>query len=134
MLELIKDWQLIPLKAIELFKELKPYRNQTVHYNDGYDFNSVAPVVINKLIGAISEVFGVMNRKDIYLIFDVPGEVWVRSEAQALPFVKEFIIPHSYYAHAVHDIDMKNKKIIEKLGKVGKLTDDEFIRLRIQHS
>lgn len=129
MLGLIEDWKLIPPQAIELFGQLAPIRNDTVHYNDGYDFKAVAETVVNKLIAAVTEVFGVMNRTDIYLVFDVPGEVWVRSTADKTPFVREFVLPHCYYAHAVHDIDA-NRRIVEKLGKVGPLTDVEFVELR----
>lgn len=64
------------------------------------------------------------------MVFDVPGEVWIRSEAQALPFVKEFVIPHCYFAHAVHEIDFSAGKITERLGATGPLTDHEFVELR----
>jgi hypothetical protein len=130
MLDLIEKWSLISPRAIQLFRELMPIRHQTIHYNDGYDFGAVVETVINKLIEAITEVFGVMNRKDIYWVFDVPGEVWVRSEAQSLPFVKEFVLPHCYFAHAQHEIDLPNGRIIERVGRTGRLTDAEFIDLR----
>ena len=130
MLRLVADWQLMSPRAVELFRELMPIRHQSVHYNDGYDFGAVVESSVNKLIEAITEVFGVMNRKDIYLVFDVPGEVWVRSEAESLPFVKEFVLPHCYHAHAVHDIDLANGRIVERLGRVGRLTDREFVELR----
>jgi hypothetical protein len=107
-----------------------PIRHESVHYNEGYDFEPVAPVAINKLIAAITEVFGVENRKDIYLIFDVPGELWVRSAAEKQRFVIEFVLPHCYYAHAVHDIDFRTRRIAERLGKTGPLTDEEFVELR----
>jgi hypothetical protein len=71
-----------------------------------------------------------MNRKDIYLVFDVPGEVWVRRKAEGLPFVREFVLPHCYYAHAVHDVDFERKKVTDRLGKTGPLTDEEFVELR----
>ena len=132
MLGLISEWNLVPARAIECFRELIPIRHQSIHYNERYDFEAVAPATINNLIAAITEVFGVLNRKDIYLLFDVPGEVWVRSEAQCLPFVKEFAVPHCYYAHAVHDLDMKQGRITERLGKTGPLTDEEFVLLRTE--
>lgn len=130
MLTVINDWKIIPEKAVEFMRELMPVRHQSIHYNESYDFESIAPIAINKLIAAITEIFGVINRKDIYLVFDIPGEIWVRSEAEKLPFVKEFVLPHCYYAHAVHDVDFDNKKITEKLGKTGPLTDEEFVELR----
>lgn len=130
MLDLIADWQLVPENAVSLFRELMPIRHESIHYNEDYDFESIAPVAINKLIAAVTEIFGVENRKDIYLVFDVPGEVWVRSAVENQPFVVEFIRPHCYYAHAVHDIDPTARRINERLGKTGSLTDEEFIELR----
>ena len=53
-----------------------------------------------------------------------------KSEAEDNPFVKEFVLPHCYYAHAVHELDRSSNRIVERLGKTGKLTDQEFIELR----
>jgi len=134
LISLISDWRLVPQRAIDLFRDLMPLRHQSVHYNEGHDFEVVAPVAINKLIAALTEIFGVINREDIYLVFDVPGEVWVRSNAERLPFVKEFVLPHCYHAHAVHDVDLQKRKINERLGKTGPLTDEEFVKLRKESS
>jgi hypothetical protein len=130
MIELIDDWKLVPENAIKRFRFLMPIRRNAVHYNHGYDFNAVAAATINALISTISEIFGVINRRDIYLAFDVPGEVWVRSAAESTPFVKEFVLPHCYWAHAVHKVDRENKRVVEQVGKLGPLTDEEFVALR----
>ncbi|MFA5910493.1 MAG: hypothetical protein WC815_17045 [Vicinamibacterales bacterium] len=130
MLDVIHSWQLIPQRALDLLEELRPVRHQTIHYNEGYDFEAIAPRVVSQLVAAVSETFGVLNRKDIYLVFDVPGEVWVRSDAEKLPFVREFVFPHCYRAHAVHEIDTAKKRIVERLGRVGPLSDEEFVELR----
>jgi len=130
LLSLISEWNLVPARAIECFRVLMPIRHQSIHYSETYDFKAMAPLTINTLIAAVTEVFGVLNRKDIYMVFDAPGEVWVRSEAQSLPFVKEFVLPHCYYAHAAHDFDSRRSIVIERLGKVGPLTDEEFVQLR----
>lgn len=130
MITIISDWQLIPERAINIMKELMPIRHQSIHYNESFNFEAIALEVINKLIAAITEIFGVINRKDIYLVFDVPGEIWVRLEAQERPFVKEFVLPHCYYAHAIHDVDFNSKRITEHIGKLGPLTDEEFVELR----
>ncbi|MBD2743485.1 hypothetical protein [Coleofasciculus sp. FACHB-1120] len=130
MLSLIFDWKLIPENAINLFRDLKPIRHQSIHYNENYDFELVAPIAINKLIAAITEIFGVENRKDIYMVFDIPGEVWVRSAVEKQPFVIEFVLPYCCYAHAVHEIDVTSRRINERLGETGLLTDEEFVELR----
>ena len=130
MLSILSEWNLISKTAFDAFNELMPIRHSSIHYNEYYNFEEVAPIAINKLILAITEIFGVINRKDIYLVFNIPGEVWVKSEAENNPFVKEFVLPHCYYAHAVHEIDRENGRINERLGKTGKLTDQEFIEIR----
>jgi hypothetical protein len=130
MIEIIADWNFVPERATDLLRQLMPLRHQSIHYSDSFDFEAVASDVINKLIAAITEIFGVLNRKDIYLVFDIPGEIWVRREAQELPFVKEFVLPHCYFAHAVHDVDFDKPKITERMGKIGPLTDEEFVEIR----
>jgi len=130
MITVINDWRLVPKRAISIMKELMLIRHQSIHYNETFNFEAIASDAINKLIAAITDIFGVINRKDIYLVFDVPGEIWVRHEAQKHPFVKEFVLPHCYYAHAVQDIDFEKKKITERLGEIGPLTDEEFVQLR----
>lgn len=130
MILILSNWKLISQTALDEFNKLMPIRHSSIHYNKNYNFEEIAPIVINSLISAITEIFGVINRKDIYLVFNIPGEVWVKSEAENDPFVKEFVLPHCYYAHAVHEIDRSNNRIIERLGKTGKLTDQEFIELR----
>ncbi len=89
----------------------------------------LAERILNRLVLRCREHFK-GHPKYIYLVFDVPGEVWVRSEAEALPFVREFVLPHCYRAHAVHEVDLAARRIIERLGKVGPLSDAEFVNLR----
>jgi hypothetical protein len=54
ILDLIESWTLIPPKAIGLFRDLMPLRNQTIHYNEAYDFIAIAPFVLNKLIATVT--------------------------------------------------------------------------------
>lgn len=130
MLDVIERWQLVPDTALQAFHRLMPIRHQTIHYNADYNFEAVAPVAVNNVVAAVTATFGVMNRRDIYLVFDVPGEVWVRSDAEGLAFVKEFVLPHCYHAHAVHEIDMTARRVVERLGRTGVLSDSEFVSLR----
>ena len=130
MISLLAKWDVITHDAQTAFRKLMPYRHESIHYNDGYDFQGSAPTAINTLIGAITAVFGVINRKDIFWVFDVPGEVWVKSSAETLPFVKEFVLPHCYKAHAIHQLDLENHRISEDGAHIGPLTDGQFIEMR----
>lgn len=132
MINLLHEWQIIPESTAKIFTELMPYRHQAIHYNEKYDFEKNAPIAINLLIKGITEIFGVINRTDLFWVFNIPGEVWVKSEKEPDPFVKEFVLPHCYRAHAIHEIDFETKRIIEDNPKLGKLSDEEFISLRKQ--
>ena len=70
-----------------------------------------------------------LNRKDIYLLFDVPGEVWVRSEAESLPF-REGICDHTATALIPFATSISRGLVTERLGRVGRLTDAEFVELK----
>jgi hypothetical protein len=132
MINLLQEWQVIPETTAGIFRELMPYRHEAIHYNEEYDFEKNVHTAINLLIKGITEIFGVINRTDLFWVFNVPGEVWVKSEKENDPFVREFVLPHCYRAHAIHEIDFESKRIIENNPKLGKLSDEEFISLRKQ--
>lgn len=132
MIDILQEWSIISEPTAKKFTELMPYRHQAIHYNEDYDFENNARTAVNLLIKGITEIFGVINRTDLFWVFNVPGEVWVKSEKETDPFVKEFVLPHCYRAHAIHEIDFANNRIIEKSPKLGKLSDEEFISLRKQ--
>lgn len=130
MIKVLADWKILNKELVDIFAKLKEFRNDSIHYNENYNFKKNTLIAINYLIEAINNLFGVMKRTDIFWIFNVPGEIWLKSEAENLPFVKEFIISHCYQAHAIHQIDEKNNKILEDGAHVGPLSDLEFIELR----
>lgn len=132
MIDTLLTWGVITSTAATEFRAMISVRNETIHYNDGYDFAAVAGPTLDHCIAAITEVFGVINRKDIYLVFDVPGEVWVRREAEEQPFVKVFVVPHCYRAYAAHVVNEAERRIEEYPGPIGPLTDAEFVKVRVQ--
>lgn len=130
MIDTLLEWGVITSTAANEFRALIKVRNTAIHYKDGYDFEAVAASTIDHCIGAITEVFGVINRKDLYLVFDVPGEVWVRKSAEDSPFVKAFVLPHCYRAYAAHEVDLERRRIEEFSGPIGLLSDAEFVENR----
>ena len=133
MISVLAKWNVITDEAQTAFKKLMPYRHKSIHYNEGYDFHGAAPTAINTLIEAITAVFGVLNRKDIFWVFNIPGEVWVKSSVEDAPFVKEFVLPHCYRAHAIHELFFENERITrisERGARSGPMTDQEFIEMR----
>ncbi|MGE4545308.1 MAG: hypothetical protein AB7D06_14460 [Pedobacter sp.] len=90
----LKEWGVISSKVAEIFLILKSFRNDSIHYNDNYDFEKNAEAAVRALSEIIDLQFNYEKRKDLLWVFDVPGEIWVKSEAVNQPFVKEFILPH----------------------------------------
>jgi hypothetical protein len=70
-----------------------------------------------------------MNRKDLFWVFDVPGEILLRTEVINNPFVIEFVIPHCIligpYCEPLADPPIKTQAFPLK-----PLTDEKFIELR----
>jgi len=93
-IEVLKDWWVISEEVASRFLKLKQYRNDSIHYNEGYNFEDNAYDAIKTLANIIDLQFNYLNRKDLFWVFDVPGEIWVKTEAIENPFVKEFILPH----------------------------------------
>ena len=81
------------------------------------------------LLKIIDLQFNYTKRTDIFWVFDVPGEIWVKSEMANDPFVKEFVIPHCF-ALAPLDEPMVKPPFKEKGARLKPLSDEEFIEIR----
>ena len=97
---ILEGWGVISNVVADAFLNLKQYRNESIHYNDGYNFQSNARAAVKLLAKIIDLQFNYMKRNDLFWVFTVPGEIWVRSEATDQPFVKEFILPHCLHLTA----------------------------------
>lgn len=128
-IKVLKDWNVITEEVSELFLKLKEYRNYSIHYNEGYDFEFNSHDAIKTLARIIDLQFNYINREDLFWIFDVPGEIWLKSDKIEDPFVKEFILPHCLrcgpFCEPIATPPIKSKKYPLK-----PFTDEEFIELR----
>lgn len=127
MVSILLDWNIINEEVAELFRELKRHRNDVIHYNEGYNFEENSLIAIKLLVEIINKQFSYIERKDLCWVFDVPGEILVKSKVINDPFVIEFLLPHCIkitpYSNKVHEI--KQNKII-----LGNISDEKFIELR----
>jgi hypothetical protein len=128
---ILQDWNIISEEVGKLFLEFKMYRNNVIHYNDGYDFEQNVSNAIEILIKIINKQFSYLHRKDLFWTFDSPGEILIKSEVINNPFVIEFILPNCVLitpysvrvAEAVHET--KRSQII-----LRPISDAQFIELR----
>jgi len=129
VIKILKDWDIISNEVSELFLKLKVYRNDSIHYNDGYDFEKNSHDALKFLAKIIDTLFNYVNRRDLFWVFDVPGEIWVKSSVTHNPFVKEFVLPNCLELTPFCE-PLASPPIIGKNAPIKPLTDEEFIRIR----
>jgi len=128
-INVLKEWNIISDEVAGSFLELKTYRNDSIHYNDGYDFELNSHKAIKALAEIINGQFNYIHRKDLFWVFNIPGEIWLRSKVKSNPFVVEFVLPHCAQLTPYCD-PTANPPIRGDLIVLDPFSDEEFIRLR----
>jgi hypothetical protein len=125
----LRDRGIISADVAESFEKLKIHRNDSIHYNEGYDFEENAHLAITELARIVDLQFNYIKRIDLFWVFNVPGEIWLRSTQAENPFVKEFVIPHCARLSAY--CEASSKGIIEGIvAPLAPLADEAFINAR----
>lgn len=127
-IEALNDWGVISEQVAQGFSNLKKFRNDSIHYNYGYNFEQNSPQAIKLLADIINTQFNYQTRIDLFWVFNVPGEIWVRSSVVDLPFVKEFVLPHCLFLTPFCEPTLKPP--VQGNGPIGPISDEEFIKLR----
>lgn len=133
LIDTLEEWGVLNDEQVKVCKRLYKYRNETVHYIPDYDFKSAAPEVIKLTTRLIDSLFSVFERRDVYNIFTIPGEIWVKEEKLNDPFVKEFVLPCCSMGGAVSQFDYENNEYLEDGAVVGDLSEEEFISIRTDY-
>ena len=127
--KILNDWGIISNEVAYLFLELKQFRNDSIHYNEGYDFEKNSHNSVKILAKIIEKQFDYTKRRDLFWTFVVPGEIWLRSNVKNDPFVKEFILPHCLllgpFCEPIGSQEKKGKKFPLK-----PLSDESFLEMR----
>lgn len=130
VIEILEDWQIITKEVSELFTKLKKYRNDSIHYNGDYDFELYSHEALKTLSEIINKQFNYHNRTDLFLVYNSPGEIWVRSEKIIDPFVREFVLPYCLQLTPFCE-PFANPPIQGRNTPLKPITDEEFISIRI---
>ncbi len=140
-IRILSDWKIIDTNVELKFRQLYKLRTDSVHYQrKQQDLKAMSLEAINIINFIINELFGLnQTRKDILLWFDVPGELYIRKEAEENPLVKAFYLPCSCFVGPQHSVsvDSKTGKFIfsdNHKYENRMISDDEFIRLRKEHN
>lgn len=133
LIDTLEEWGVLNDEQVSICKTLHKYRNDAVHYLPDYDFKNAAPTVIKLTTRLIDSLFSAFGRKDIFNIFIVPGEIWVREEKLDDPFVQEFVLPCCSMEGAVSQFDYEKNEYHEDGAIVGDLSEEDFIRTRIDY-
>jgi len=125
-----KEWVAIDNETEENFRSLEKIRHASIHYrNREQDLQRISIDAINNINFIVDHIFGILNRKDILLLFNVPGEIYIKKEAEKIPLVREFYIPSAFLVGYKHTISDSNKLIDEKYDD-KEISDEEFVNLR----
>ncbi|MDD2594108.1 MAG: hypothetical protein PHT45_07195 [Bacteroidales bacterium] len=126
---ILKDWGVISNEVANLFLKLKQYRNDSIHYNEGYDFEHNSHDAIKTLAKVIDLQFNYISRTDLFWVFDAPGEILLRTDKVDIPFVKEFVLPHCALIGPYCE-PMATPPVKTKEYPLKPFTDEKFIELR----
>ena len=131
-IDALREWGVITDEVAGHFGALKEYRNDSIHYNEGYDFAGNSQKAVSLLGDIVCAVFGYTHRKDLFWIFDVPGEIWLRTSVEDDPFVKEFILDHCVQATAYCE-PLAAPPVKGTNVPLKPISDEEFLRKRRRH-
>jgi hypothetical protein len=136
-IKILSDWDLIDKETKEKYKELYKIRTDSVHFQKkDQDFAKMSLKAINIVNFIINKLFTIgPHRKDILIYFEVPGEIFIRKDAEKDPIVKAFFIPCSILVGPRYKTASGNKpgefKIIDKeVYKEKEISDSQFVKLR----
>lgn len=137
-IQILKEWNIIDDELEKKYLKLSQLRKESIHYQPkAQDIESMSLEAINIMNFIIEQLFG-LSRKDILLVFDVPGEIYIKKEAEQLPLVKAFYIPASAYVgykHKIANDPAAGKWIIRDphTYEDKEITDEEFVKLRKEY-
>lgn len=136
-IKILSDWNIIDKETEKKYKKLYKLRTDSVHFQKkDQDFAKMSLEAINIVNFIIKKLFTIgPHRKNILIYFEVPGELFIRKDAEKDPIVKAFFIPCSILVGPRYEIVSGNKpgefKIIDKeVYEKKEISDSQFVKLR----
>lgn len=138
-IEILVDWKIFDEPIRKSYQRLSELRNESVHYQQKDQDLEVMSLEAINLVNSIIEGLFSLIRKDILLLWEVPGETYIKKEAEQLPLVKAFYLPASRYVGYKHTMvnDPSTGRWLIKDDyeyEDREITDRDFVELRKQHT
>jgi hypothetical protein len=133
-IDTLTSWDVFLPATTESFLKLKDLRHRVIHFKPDTDHDD-RPLALEalSLFGQIvSSQFAALGKHPWFLT-GVPGEVYIRKEAETWPFVRRVYLPNCCLVgpyHTVEDWTLALKD--EHPYEDREITDEEFCRLRTE--
>lgn len=132
-------WKILGRETKNKYLRLAKLRMDSVHFqNKEQDLSAMAKEAICLINEIVSDLFELKKEKAFIIWFEVPGELYLRKEAEKLPFIKAFYIPCAPlvgYKHTLESTSDLKLRIIDKdIYENEEIADEEFVKLRNEYT
>lgn len=132
-INILRDWKVIDSEDISSkYLKLEEIRHGIIHFRKLDDIEEKTQDALVIIHDITTYFFAVGKRNDIYFLCS--GEIYVKKQAEQVPFVKEIILPHCVlvgYKHKVESLNKGELFIKDENGyELEEISDEEFCKLR----
>jgi len=106
-IDTLESWQVLLPEVVKAFRELAKIRHRAIHFNPEVDRNdrALALKAIGCLYDIISTQFGAFGRQP-WFIPDIPGESYIKRDAETEPFVRSIYLPNCRRVGPKHRLEL----------------------------
>jgi hypothetical protein len=133
VIDTLEAWNILLPGTVESFKRLYKIRTQAIHFRPETDQNDrqLALDAIGVLSAIINEQFTSFGKRPWF--FCIPGECYLKKQAEQNPFIKRIYVPNCVYVGPRHTVEFaRGQFIIHDADdyEEREITDEEFAELR----
>lgn len=138
-IEILKSWGIIQARMEEDYRRLYKLRTESVHFQSKeQDLELMSKEAISLINQITSDLFELRKDKDFLIWFEVPGEIYLRKEAEEIPFIKAFYVPCAPLVGYKHTIELTPghtlKVVDNEVYENKEIPDAEFVELRNKYT
>lgn len=139
-IDILVSWKVISSDTEKKYRRLASLRNESVHFqNYAQDLSAMAKEAIELINQIISDLFEISPEKKFISWCEVPGEIYLRKDAENIPFIKAFYIPCAPlvgFKHTITSSPPAFQMQVEdgEMYENTDISDEEFVRLRNEYT
>ena len=134
-IDTLEEWDVLTADTISNYRSLARLRNRTIHFEPATDTDDRALALkgirlLSEIVGDQFSAFGPQP----WFIPDMPGETYVRRDAEPLPFVRRVVIPNCAKVGPYHQLTtlVPRVEFVDEEYPDRQITDDEFRAMRAE--